>query len=66
MNRLSSDDAWKYWRGEIDKLGEIVKRISTDHKAVHIETQKIFDQAAQLVSPEKLDLGRRSSTSSWA
>ena len=52
MNRLSSDDAWKYWRGEIDKLGEIVKRISADHKAVHIETQKIFDQAAQLVSPE--------------
>lgn len=52
MTRLSSDDAWKYWRGEIDKLGEVVKRISTEFKAVHIETQKIFDQAAQQVSPE--------------
>jgi lysophospholipase L1-like esterase len=52
MTRLSSDDAWKYWRGEIDKLGEVVKRISTEFKAVHIETQKIFDQAAQQVSPQ--------------
>ena len=52
MNRLSSDDTWRHWRGEIDKLGEIVKRISTDHKTVHIETQKIFDQAAQSVGPD--------------
>jgi lysophospholipase L1-like esterase len=52
MNRLSSDATWMHWRGEIDKLGEIVKRISTDYKAVHIETQKIFDQAAQSVGPD--------------
>ena len=52
MTRLSSDDQWKYWRGEIDKLGTIVVRLAKDFDAVHIETQKIFDQAARYTSPQ--------------
>ena len=51
MTRLNSDDQWKYWRGEIDKLGKIVVRLAKDFNAIHIETQKIFDQAANQVSP---------------
>jgi lysophospholipase L1-like esterase len=52
MTRLSSDDQWKYWRGQIDKLGQIVSRMAKDFDAVHIETQKIFDQAARYTSPQ--------------
>ena len=52
MTRLSADDVWKRWRGEIDKLGEIVNRLAREFKAVHLETQKIFDQAAEEVSRE--------------
>ena len=52
ITRLSADDVWKRWRGEIDKLGEIVSRLAQEFKAVHIETQKIFDQAAEEVSCE--------------
>jgi lysophospholipase L1-like esterase len=52
MTRLSPDDQWKYWRGEIDKLGQIVSRMAKDFDAVHIETQKIFDQAARYTSPQ--------------
>ena len=51
MTRLNSDAQWKYWRGEIDKLGKIVVRLAEDFNAIHIETQKIFDQAANQVSP---------------
>ena len=51
MTRLNSDAQWKYWRGEIDKLGKIVVRLAKDFNAIHIETQKIFDQAANQVSP---------------
>ena len=51
MTRLNSEDQWKYWRGEIDKLGKIVVRLAKDFNAIHIETQKIFDQAASQVSP---------------
>jgi len=52
MTRLSEDDVWKRWRGEIDELGDIVSRLANDFQAVHIETQKIFDLAAEEVSPE--------------
>ena len=34
------------------QLGEIIERIATDYGAVHIETQKIFDQAAPKVCPQ--------------
>ena len=50
MTRLNSDAQWKYWRGEIDKLGKIVVRLAEDFNAIHVETQKIFDQAANQVS----------------
>ena len=49
--RLSVGEVWRHWRGTFDQLGEIVERIATDYGAVHIQTQKIFDQAAQQVSP---------------
>lgn len=52
MTRLSPEDVWKRWRGEIDKLGEIVRRLANEFKAIHVETQKIFDQAAEEVSPD--------------
>ena len=52
MTRLNSDAQWKYWRGEIDKLCTIVVRLAKDFDAVHIETQKIFDQAARYTSPQ--------------
>ena len=51
MTRLNSDAQWKYWRGEIDKLGKIVVRLAKDFNAIHVETQRIFDQAASQVSP---------------
>ena len=49
---LFAGNVWKHWRGEIDKLGEIVRRSADEFKAIHVETQKIFDQAAEVVSPE--------------
>ena len=52
MTRLNSDAQWNYWRGEIDKLGKIVVRLAKDFNAIHIETQKIFDQAASQASPQ--------------
>ena len=52
MTRLNSDAQWKYWRGEIDKLGTIVVRLAKDFNAIHIKTQKIFDQAANQISPQ--------------
>ena len=52
MTRLNSDDQWKYWRGEIDKLGKIVVRLAKDFNAIHIETQKIFDQATSQASAQ--------------
>ena len=52
MTRFSSDEVWKYWRGEIEKLGGIVAQLAKDFNTVHIETQKIFDQAAREVSPQ--------------
>ena len=51
VTRLEPLDMWKRWRGEIEKLGEIVARLAKDFDAVHIETQKIFDRAAEQVSP---------------
>lgn len=50
--RLKSDEAWSFWRGEIDKLRAIVARLAKDFSAVHIKTQDIFNRAAKEVSPE--------------
>ena len=51
--RLKPDAAWKFWRGEADKLGRIVARLATEFDAVHIRTQEIFDRAAKEVRPEQ-------------
>ena len=52
ITRLSSDEQWEHWRGEIEKLGKIVALLANDYNAIHIETQKIFDQAASQESPQ--------------
>lgn len=52
MTRLSPEDVRKHWRGEIDKLGQIVRRLADECKAIHVETPKVFDQAAEEVSPD--------------
>jgi len=50
--RFNNDSAWKIWRGEVDKLRDIVARLASDYQAVHVKTQEVFDRAAQAVSPE--------------
>ena len=50
--RLKNEDAWKKWRGKVDKYGAIVARLSKDYGAVHVKTQVVFDAAAKAVSPE--------------
>tara|TARA_B100000282_G_scaffold288393_1_gene257000 strand:- start:225 stop:1016 length:792 start_codon:yes stop_codon:yes gene_type:complete len=52
MTRLNSDVQWNHWRGEIDKLSKIVFRLAEDFNAVHIQTQRIFDQATKRTSPQ--------------
>ena len=47
-----NDDEYQKWRGETDKLGEIVARLAQDYQATHIETQKIFDDATKIAKPE--------------
>ena len=42
MTRLSSDEQWEHWRGEIEKLGKIVARLANDFNAIHIETQRFL------------------------
>jgi len=50
--RLKNEDAWKKWRGKVDKYGAIVAQLSKDYGAVHVKTQEVFDAAAKAVSPE--------------
>ncbi|MFT5528306.1 MAG: lysophospholipase L1-like esterase [Pirellulaceae bacterium] len=45
-------DAWKPWRGEVEKLRPIVAKLATAHNALLIKTQDIFDQAAKKTEPE--------------
>jgi|GEM_PF-59320 len=51
--RLKPDEAWRHWRGETDRQGQIVARLAKEFDAVHIRTQEIFDRAAKAVSPEQ-------------
>jgi lysophospholipase L1-like esterase len=48
---LDSDSAWQTWRGEIDKLCPIVKKLAAEYQAVHVETQAVFDRASEKVAP---------------
>jgi len=50
--RLKNEDAWKKWRGKVDKYGAVVAQLSKDYGAVHVKTQEVFDAAAKAVSPE--------------
>ena len=50
--RLKNEDAWKKWRGKVDKYGAVVAQLSEDYGAVHVKTQEVFDAAAKAVSPE--------------
>ena len=50
--RLKDEDAWKKWRGKVDKYVSIVAQLSKDYDAIHIKTQEVFDAAAKAVSPE--------------
>lgn len=47
VGRLDNDDSWKHWRGEIEKLGEVVAQLAKDYDAVHIKLQEVFDAAAE-------------------
>jgi len=50
--RLKAAKPWRFWRGEIDKLGRIVARLAREFDATHIRTQEIFDRAAREVGPQ--------------
>lgn len=50
--KLASDKAWNLRRTATDKLRVIVAQLAKEYRAVHIETQGIFDDAAKAVSPE--------------
>lgn len=49
--RFSAGEYQK-WRGEVDKQCLIVAELANDFAAVHIETQRIFDEAAKVANPE--------------
>jgi len=50
--QLTNQRAWTSRRGAIDTMGLIVAQLAKDYSAVHIETQAIFDIAAEIVSPD--------------
>ena len=52
VGRLADDEAWKHWRGEVDKLRPIVARLAKEYRAVHVRTQEVFDNAASMVRPD--------------
>jgi lysophospholipase L1-like esterase len=43
--------AWEAWRGQIDRLRAVVAGLASEHKAVLLRTQDIFDEAARRVAP---------------
>ncbi len=51
--RLSNLDVYKKWRDQVERLIPIVGQLSKDYNAVHIKTQDVFDNAANVVSPEQ-------------
>jgi lysophospholipase L1-like esterase len=51
VTRLKEKAAWDTWRGQIDRLRPIVAKLASDHQAVLIKTQDIFDVAAKRAEP---------------
>ena len=49
--RLESRDAYQAWRRQVDRLLPVVKRLAAEFHAVHVQTQMMFDQAADTVTP---------------
>ena len=43
--------AWGAWRGQIDRLRAVVAKLASEHKAILLKTQDIFDDAAKRVEP---------------
>lgn len=47
-----SDTEYRQWREESDKLGIIVSELANEFFAIHIRTQKVFDNALKIAKPE--------------
>jgi lysophospholipase L1-like esterase len=50
--RLGEDAAYQAWRGQVDRLISVVERLADEFDAVHVQTQVMFDEAAEKASPE--------------
>ncbi|MGI9468751.1 MAG: SGNH/GDSL hydrolase family protein [Rubripirellula sp.] len=50
--RLQEHAAYLAWRRQVDRLIPIVERLAAEFDAVHVQTQMMFDGAANKVSPE--------------
>lgn len=50
--RLESRGAYQAWRRQVDRLLPIVKRLAAEFHAVHLQTQMMFDEAADAVAPD--------------
>lgn len=50
--KLRSQDVWNTRRKATDNLRSILPQLAKDYNALHIQTQSIFDAAAEKVSPE--------------
>lgn len=44
-------DAWKSWKGEIDRLRPIIKQLATEFHAIHLPMQSVFESAAKRAEP---------------
>ena len=50
--RLEEQTAYQAWRGQVDRLIPVVERLAAEFDAVHVQTQVMFDEAAEKASPE--------------
>jgi len=50
--RFANDQVWNARRSATDQLRAIVAKLANEFSAVHIQTQDLFDAAAQTVSPD--------------
>jgi lysophospholipase L1-like esterase len=50
--RFEDGDLYKKWRDQVERLIPIVGSLVKDYDAVRVETQKIFDAAAKVVTPQ--------------
>ncbi len=50
--RLKNQMAYTSRRKETDKMGVVVTKLAKDYQAAHLQTQELFDQAANETGPE--------------